>query len=123
MPRVARYGEEKSVFGKRGVDGPARQSVFVRDTRADGGAVRVDRLDVGSRYGGLRVCGAAAFGRRRRFPFYQLGIGATMELGRSGRPMMPHDADIGFAWSGRRRSSAAGYGVDMRNAPIATALI
>ena len=69
---------------------------------------RVDRLDVGSRYGGLRVCGAAAFGRRRQFPFYQLGIGATMELGRSGRPMMPHDADIGFAWSGRRRSSAAG---------------
>jgi hypothetical protein len=29
-----------------------------------------------------------------------------MELGRSERPMMTNDADVGFAWSGRRRASA-----------------
>jgi hypothetical protein len=32
---------------------------------------------------------------------------ATMELGRSGRPLLSNDADVGFAWSGRRRASAA----------------
>ncbi len=37
-------GEEELVFGKRGVDRPARQSVFVHDSRTDDGAVGVDGL-------------------------------------------------------------------------------
>jgi len=45
-----------------------------------------------------------------------------MELGQSGRPLMTNDDDVGFAWSGRRRASAASYRVDLRNTPIATAL-
>ncbi len=42
-----------------------------------------------------------------------------MELGRSGRPTMSDDDDVGFAWSGRRQASAATYGVIVNDGQIA----
>jgi hypothetical protein len=55
-------------------------------------------------------------------PFDELRTEATIELGRSGRPMRSHDADVGFAWSGRRRASAARYGVIDQRWPNSAAL-
>jgi two-component sensor histidine kinase len=36
------------------------------------------------------------------------------ELGRSGRPTMSHDADVGFAWSGRREGEVGGERSEVR---------
>jgi len=53
-------------------------------------------------------------------------VRGKMELGRSGRPMLTHDADGGFAWSGWRKvrpaASAASYGVFDNRSPNSAAL-
>ena len=68
--------------------------------REASGAMSTDLLDRREPAGRQMVRSTS---RPSSSPFYALRIGATMELGRSGRPTMTHDDDVGFAWSGRRR--------------------
>jgi hypothetical protein len=104
-------------------DGPLASLVVLTRARRGGAIERGDEsdpLEPAGRGGGCWPNeGEVDVAAVADFSFLGIGRGRTMELGRR---RGANDADVGFAWSGRRRASAASHGVIDNRSPNSAAL-